>query len=121
FYEENFNELKDGKSVPGDLQGNALTVAAPNLRIRYRGRQQLHLPFFLSIEAELPVALRQGLEVGHLYDSAQTFFTQQEQITQKAIRGRIILGFELLPFLQPYVGLSRVTIQQRRMDQQDGK
>jgi hypothetical protein len=119
FYEEDFKE-KDGN--PAKLEGNGWTAAALHATITYRGRQQLRLPFYITIEGELPLVLSKRLEVGHEYaPSGTVFLTQSEDITHRFLEGRAIIGFELLPFLQPYVGLSRSNVRQRRMNQLDGQ
>lgn len=123
YYEEDFSNKIDGS--PQDVRGNSLTAPAFMPRITYRMRQDLRLPFFLSIEAAAPAVTMKRLEVGHLYANSKllgygTFTTQQEDVQHSDLSGRATLGWEMLPFFQPYVSIERSSFASRRTGQLDG-
>ncbi len=118
-YAETYTIPNDGN--PGALNGNSFTVLALRPSITYRGRQQLSLPFFVTIEAVLPIVTATGLEVGHDTVSSQSVFvTQKEDVRHVDVTGRAVLGYEILPFLQPYMAYERSSYAARRTGEMDG-
>src|SRR5438067_13602442 len=53
YYQENFKNTEDGD--PQDIQGNTWDAIQLRPVVTYRARQELNLPFFLTIEANIPI------------------------------------------------------------------
>lgn len=119
FYQENFHNPTDGDAE--DLRGNAWDALQLHPMITYRARQELHLPLFLTVEANIPIVTVKRLEVGDEYEPAGiTALTQQENVAHQDVTGRALLGWEILPFLQPYAGVVRSRFTSERVGQLDG-
>jgi hypothetical protein len=118
-YEETFINPKNND--PMDAQGNSFTAFAPHLCIAYRARQDLHIPIFLTIEGTVPLVTMKGLEVGHETKSDGTVgVTYKTDAQHNDLNGKVLLGVEILPFLQPYVAIERSNLTSRRTGQLDG-
>jgi len=103
------------------MLGNSLTAIAPTIRVTYRARQDLRLPLFVSIDGQIPVLLISSLEAQRVYRKDGTSgITNKEQLAEHDLLFRAMAGFELLPFLQPYIGFQRSILDQIRTEQVDG-
>jgi len=119
YYQENFNNPIGGRAE--DLRGNSWDALQIHPLITYRAWQQLHLPLFLSIEATIPIVTVKRLEIGDEYKpSGVTDLTQQENVAHEDLTARAALGWEILPFLQPYAGIVRSRFTSEREGQLDG-
>ncbi|HET6399790.1 MAG TPA: hypothetical protein VFH95_00165 [Candidatus Kapabacteria bacterium] len=119
YYQENFNNPIDGDAE--DIRGNAWDAVQIHPIITYRAWQEFHLPLFLSVEVNIPIVTVKRLEIGDEYEPAGvTDLTQQEQVAHKDLTGRAVIGWEMLPFLQPYAGLVRSRFTSERVGQLDG-
>ncbi len=119
YYQENFNNPADGDAE--DIRGNAWDALQLHPIVTYRAKQELHLPLFLSVEADIPVVTVKRLEIGDEYEPAGiTELTQQEQVAHDNLTGRALLGWEILPFVQPYAGVVRSRFMSERTGQANG-
>ncbi|HZK75357.1 MAG TPA: hypothetical protein VFD13_00465, partial [Candidatus Kapabacteria bacterium] len=119
YYQENFNNPIDGDAE--DIRGNAWDALQLHPIITYRARQELHLPLFLTVEASIPIVTVKRLEIGDEYEPAGvTDLTQQENVAHQELTGRALLGWEILPFLQPYAGVVRSRFTSERVGKVDG-
>src|ERR1035437_2265437 len=79
FYQENFKNSVGGDAE--DIRGNAWDALQVHPIITYRARQELHLPLFLTVEADIPIVTVKRLEIGDDYKPAGiTYLTQREQV-----------------------------------------
>gem|GEM_PF-2464061 len=119
YYQENFHNPSDGDAE--DIQGNAWDVLQLHPILTYRARHELHLPLFLTVEADIPLVTMKRLEIGDEYEPAGiTELTQKAQVAHANFTGRALLGWEMLPFLQPYAGVVRSRFTSERTGQADG-
>jgi hypothetical protein len=80
----------------------------------------LRLPFFVSIEVSIPAVTLKRLETGHVYEPSGAGLTQTEDVQHSNLFGRATLGWEMLPFFEPYVTIERSSVTTRRTGQLDG-
>lgn len=123
FYEEDFQSKilpEDVRSYPQDLRGNSFTALAVNPSLTYRARRQLGLPLFVSLEASIPLVALTGLETGHKYKPENAYLVQREDIEHREHSVHAMLGWEMLPFLQPYVIFDYAAFASRRSNQLSG-
>ncbi len=119
YYQENAKDLANGQPI--DLEGNSWDALQFNPRLIYRAREELNLPLFLSLDVNVPVVTITRLEVGHeQLISGTTAVTQQEQVAHNDLSARLLLGWEMLPFLQPYIALERSRFTSERTGQRNG-
>ncbi|MDP4243462.1 MAG: hypothetical protein Q8921_12090 [Bacteroidota bacterium] len=123
FYEEDFmSKIQPSEiaSYPQDLRGNSFTALAFSPHITYRARQDLSLPFFLSLEGSIPSVTIKGLETGHKYEPNVAYLVQREDVQHDEVSGSLTLGWEMLPWIQPYLMIERSRFASRRLGQLDG-
>jgi hypothetical protein len=123
YYEEDFmSKILESEfaSYHQDIRGNSFTALALNPSITYRARRDLRLPFFVTVEGSVPVVTLKGLETGHKYKPDNAYLVQQEDVEHNLYTGHAIVGWELLPWLQPYVLFDYSVFVTRRMNQLDG-
>jgi hypothetical protein len=113
-YDENVSR-KDGP----ELLGNSLTILPVQLGVTYYARPILRLPFWLSLEAEVPLASLPGDEVGR--KAVTDNVVQRERSEHRTSRIQSSLGFELLPEIQPYLTFEVSRLSTRRTNQQVGQ
>ena len=118
-YYEEIATAPDGDQTT--LAGNSFSIVSLRAAITYRGRRDLNVPLFISVEPTVPVIALKGLEVGSENEpDGGRVVTSKEDVRHTNLMGRALLGFEILPFLQPYVAIERGSFASRRTDQQDG-
>jgi hypothetical protein len=117
YYEETWN-APDG---PATLAGNSFSIVSLRAQITYRARRDLNLPLWISVEPTIPIVATKGLEVqSETEPDGGREILSKEDVRHTYLSGRAMLGFEILPFLQPYVAIERGTFASRRTNQQDG-
>ena len=121
-YNTHYEETSQSESGnPTTLAGNSFSVLSLRASVTYRARQELHLPFFVTIEPTISVVTLKGSEVGSENEPDGTrLVTSKEDVQHTNLTGRALLGFEILPFLQPYIAIERGQFESRRTNQQDG-
>ncbi|MFI5201226.1 MAG: hypothetical protein ACHQNE_02420 [Candidatus Kapaibacterium sp.] len=116
YYQENFTNFN-----PESVQGNAFDAIQLHPRITYRARRQTGLPIFVTAEVIVPLLTVKRLETGSDYaPDGITSTTQKEQIAHTNLTGRVVLGWEMLSYLQPYVAIERSRFASERTGQVDG-
>jgi hypothetical protein len=122
FYEEDFmSKIREDEimSYPQDLRGNSLTALALNPSITYRARREQQLPFFLTLEGQIPIVVLRNLETGHKYKEV-AYLVQREDVEHRSYAGCATLGWEMLPWLQPCLMFEYNVFTTRRIDQLNG-
>ncbi len=119
YYQENFNNPADGD--PEDVKGNAWDALQLHPMLTYLAQRGLGLPLFVIVDAQIPLVTVKRLEIGDEYEPAgMTDLTQEEQVAHADLTGRAILGWEMLPCLQPYLGIVRSRFTSERTGQLNG-
>ena len=104
---------------PQSLGGNSLTLFGLSPEITYRARRQLGFPAFARVSASMPLVTLTGLEAGHVHDSANSL-VQTEDVKHSRKTLSVTVGYELLPFFEPFVTYEWEKFASRRMNELDG-
>jgi hypothetical protein len=105
--------------LPQSLGGNSFTLLSLSPEVTYRARRQLGFPAFARVSATMPLITLSGLEAGHLRDSVNSL-VQREDVKHSRRSVSVTIGYELLPFLQPFATYEWEKFASRRMNELDG-
>lgn len=107
------------QSAP-ELIGNSVTIPV-RLELEYDLMRSLRIPGWISVSGELPVASISGKEVGHVVRNGTTYTVQREDVQYRNSNLIAALGYEILPFLQPFAFAEIGRQSTRRLNQQNGE
>jgi len=119
YYQENF--FDPNTSYPESVEGNSWDALQVHPSLTYRARKDLDLPFFVSVEAMVPTVTVARQEVGYQYTPGATYVTQKEQVAHRDLWERATFGWEMLPFLEPYLAVERSRFASERTGQVEGQ
>ena len=119
YYQENFADPFNDNSE--EVDGNSWSILSLDMGIAYRVPKTFPAPLLLMADWQAPAILLKGLEIGNEYPpNGITQLTQQEHVKYNNFWGKIVVGWELLPFLNPYVGFVWSDFTAERTGQLDG-
>lgn len=114
-----YNENPARLNAP-ELTGNSVSVPI-HIEAQYSAATDLRLPVWLLVAADLPTIASAGEEIGKITRDAIEFTVQKENVVYRPTTLSASLGFEVLPFLQPYLMFEYSHLASRRTDQQNGQ